>query len=176
MERFLPKTQHTHRKLLKFENWCNGKVWKSAKIQFSKSSECFSIFIFIEEYPFRSTFLLLTYFDKITLFYKMMPNFWHLPITPILKIQSFLVGKNLSNFVLPLENSRTRTTIIQKSRVFTIKHFVLKQIGKTILCWSKRFWCSNPAYVEKKRSLERQWRSQKICSVLLSQNWSPNIR
>ena len=30
--RFLPKNQHTQRKLLNFENWVNGEVSKSAKI------------------------------------------------------------------------------------------------------------------------------------------------
>ena len=25
-ERFLPKNQHTQRKLLNFENWCNGEL------------------------------------------------------------------------------------------------------------------------------------------------------
>ena len=29
---FLPENQHTQRKLLDFENWCNGKVSKRAKI------------------------------------------------------------------------------------------------------------------------------------------------
>ena len=33
----LPKNQHTQRKLLNFENWCNGEVSKSAKILLSKS-------------------------------------------------------------------------------------------------------------------------------------------
>ena len=28
LERFLPKNQHTQRKLLKFENWVNGEVSK----------------------------------------------------------------------------------------------------------------------------------------------------
>ena len=28
LERFLPKNQHTQRKLLNFENWCNGEVSK----------------------------------------------------------------------------------------------------------------------------------------------------
>ena len=28
LERFLPKNQHTQRKLLNFENWVNGKVSK----------------------------------------------------------------------------------------------------------------------------------------------------
>ena len=31
-KRFLPKNQHTQRKLLNFDNWCNGEVSKSAKI------------------------------------------------------------------------------------------------------------------------------------------------
>ena len=31
------KNQHTQKKLLNFENWCNGEVSKSAKIQLSKS-------------------------------------------------------------------------------------------------------------------------------------------
>ena len=29
LERFLPKNQHTQRKLLKFENWVNGEVSKN---------------------------------------------------------------------------------------------------------------------------------------------------
>ena len=28
LERFLPKNQHTQRKLLNFENWCNGRGQK----------------------------------------------------------------------------------------------------------------------------------------------------
>ena len=32
LERFLPKNQHTQRKLLNFENWVNGEVSKSATI------------------------------------------------------------------------------------------------------------------------------------------------
>ena len=28
LKRFLPKNQHTPRKLLNFENWCNGEVSK----------------------------------------------------------------------------------------------------------------------------------------------------
>ena len=28
LERFLPKNQHTRRKILNFENWCNGEVSK----------------------------------------------------------------------------------------------------------------------------------------------------
>ena len=31
LERFLPKNQHTQRKLLNFENWVSGEVSKSAK-------------------------------------------------------------------------------------------------------------------------------------------------
>ena len=32
LELFLPKNQHTQRKLLNFENWVNGEVSNSAKI------------------------------------------------------------------------------------------------------------------------------------------------
>ena len=32
LELFLPKNQHPQRKLLNFENWCNGELSKSAKI------------------------------------------------------------------------------------------------------------------------------------------------
>ena len=32
LERFLPKNQHTQRKLLNFEFWINGELSKSAKI------------------------------------------------------------------------------------------------------------------------------------------------
>ena len=39
LERFLPKNQHTERKLLNFENWCSGEMSKSAKI-------CLSMTIF----------------------------------------------------------------------------------------------------------------------------------
>ena len=37
LERFLPKNQHTQRKLLNFEFWINGEPSKSAKISNSKS-------------------------------------------------------------------------------------------------------------------------------------------
>ncbi len=37
LERFLPKNQHTQRKLLNFEFWINGELSKSAKIWLSKS-------------------------------------------------------------------------------------------------------------------------------------------
>ena len=54
LERFLPKNQHTLRKLLNFENWVNGEVSKSAKspnlltfkvnFLYQKLSESFSFF------------------------------------------------------------------------------------------------------------------------------------
>ena len=58
---FLPKNQHTQRKLLNFENWVNGEVSKSAKILLSKSilyvknDPNLSQFFFIEKYQCRST-------------------------------------------------------------------------------------------------------------------------
>ena len=38
LERFLPKNQHTQRKLLNFENWINGEVSKIGH-HFSKESD-----------------------------------------------------------------------------------------------------------------------------------------
>ena len=68
----LPKNQHTQRKLLNFENWVNGEVSKvpkfdqdlTFKVNFlcQKLSESFSIFFFIEEYQFRSTFFVFDIF------------------------------------------------------------------------------------------------------------------
>jgi hypothetical protein len=40
LEIFLPKNQHTQRKLLNFEFWINGELSKSAKIRLSKSIFC----------------------------------------------------------------------------------------------------------------------------------------
>ena len=34
LERFLPKNQHTQRKVLNFMNWCNENVSKSGKVDF----------------------------------------------------------------------------------------------------------------------------------------------
>ena len=66
LEIFLPKNQHTQRKLLNFENWVNGEVSKSAKIGLSKSifnvKNYLSQFFFIEEYQFRSTFFVIDIF------------------------------------------------------------------------------------------------------------------
>ena len=68
IEIFLPKNQHTQRKLFNFENWVSGELSKSAKIWLSKSilyiknhwnlSDCF----FIEEYESRSTFFVIGFF------------------------------------------------------------------------------------------------------------------
>ena len=38
LERFLPKNQHTQRKLLNFENWVNGEVFKIGH-HFNKESD-----------------------------------------------------------------------------------------------------------------------------------------
>ena len=71
LERFLLKNQHTHRKLLNFENWVNGEVSNvpkfdqnlTFKVNFirQKLSEHFSFF-FTEEYQFRSTFFAIDIF------------------------------------------------------------------------------------------------------------------
>ena len=75
--------QHRQRESLNFENWCNGEVSKSVLISKSifgvKNRLYLSHFFFIEKYQFRSTFLLLTFFNNInfgiTLFSKIMSNF-----------------------------------------------------------------------------------------------------
>ena len=75
LERFLPKNQHTQRKLLNFENWVNGEVSKvpkfdqnlTFKVNFlcQKLSESFSIFFSLKNINLGAHFLLLTFFDNI---------------------------------------------------------------------------------------------------------------
>ena len=75
LERFLPKNQHTQRKLLNFENWIDGEVSKSAKspnlltfkvnFLYQKLSESFSIFFSLKNINLGAHFLLLTFFDNI---------------------------------------------------------------------------------------------------------------
>ena len=75
LERFLPKNQHTQRKLLNFENWVSGEVSKSAKspnlltfkvnFVYQKLSESFSIFFSLKDINLGAHFLLLRFFDKI---------------------------------------------------------------------------------------------------------------
>ena len=60
LERFLPKNQHTQRKLLNFENWVNGEVSKSAKM-----IRIFLIFFSLKNINLGAHFLLLTFFDSI---------------------------------------------------------------------------------------------------------------
>jgi hypothetical protein len=102
LERFLPKHQHTQRKLLNFENWCSGEV--------SKIIGIFLNFFFIEEYKFRSTFFYwyfwITSILKSLYFLKRCPLFDTLPPHQFAKFKNFLwicffLGKNLSNFVSP---------------------------------------------------------------------------
>ena len=47
LERFLPKNQHTQRKALNFENWVNGEVSKSAKVNFLGQFSNFNNFLWI---------------------------------------------------------------------------------------------------------------------------------
>ena len=69
----------------------NGKVSKSAEIQLSKSSESFSIFIFIEEYQFRSTFLLLTFLIASIFKSLYFPKWWPIFNTSLLHQFSFSI-------------------------------------------------------------------------------------
>ena len=68
LERFLPQNQHTQRKLLKFENWVNGEVLKSAKLWLSKSIfyvKNYQIFFSLNNTNLGAHFLLLTFFHNI---------------------------------------------------------------------------------------------------------------
>ena len=59
--KILPENQHSHRKLLNFENWCNGgvsKIYFQSQFSMSKIIGIFPDFFFVEEYQLRSTFLI----------------------------------------------------------------------------------------------------------------------
>ena len=83
--------------------------------QFSMSKIIRNFFFFFE-YQFRSTFLVFDIFDNII--NKMIPNFWQLATTQILKIQWFPLGmlilrqKYFKFCTPPYANSTTRTTIM----------------------------------------------------------------
>ena len=72
LERFLPKNQHTQRKLLNFENWGGVKKRKITQpldfqSQFSKSKiiRIFLNFFSLKNINFGAHFLLLTFFANI---------------------------------------------------------------------------------------------------------------
>jgi hypothetical protein len=67
-ERFLPKNQHTQRKLLNFEFWIKKVPKFDFRSQFSMAK------IFLNFFPLKNAnvgafFLLLTFFDKINLIF-----------------------------------------------------------------------------------------------------------
>ena len=80
LERFLPKNQNTQRKWLKFENWVNGEVSKSAKIWLSKS------IFYVKNYPNLSQF----FFHWRISIQEHIFCYWHFLITSILKSLYFL--------------------------------------------------------------------------------------
>ena len=71
LERFLPKNQHTQRKLLNFEFWINvelsrsAKIWLSKSIFYVKNHPNLSQFFSLKNTNLGAHFLLLTFFDKI---------------------------------------------------------------------------------------------------------------
>ena len=94
-----------------------------SQFSMSKIIRIFLIFFVIEEYQFRST-IFVKFFDNINFsmssFSKIMLNFWHLLVTPILKFNNFLwvfwfLGNNLYSFVftdLKLHHQYSTTTLI----------------------------------------------------------------
>ena len=72
LERLLPKNQHTQRKLLNFENWCQKMPKFDYQSQFSMSkiigiwvSPTLSHFFSLKNINLGAHFLLLTFFDNI---------------------------------------------------------------------------------------------------------------
>ena len=136
LESFLPKNQHTERKLLNFKFWIDCELSKSAKIWLSKSifyvknHPKLSPFFFIEEYQL---------FDKInfsiTLLLKWCPIFDSSTLIQNSKFNNFLwvyVDSYAKIFLIlysPLENSTpciAILTIVKPSEsLFTEKHHVL---------------------------------------------------
>ncbi len=54
--RFLPKNQHTQRKLLNFEFWINGKLSKSAKFDFQSQFSMSKILrVFLNFFSLKNT-------------------------------------------------------------------------------------------------------------------------
>ena len=108
LERFLPKNQHTQRKLLNFKNWCSGEVSKRAKIWLSKSifnvknhRNLSQFFFWLKNTKLGAHFLILTFFDNINFkslyFLKWCPIFDSSPLLQFSKFNN--LAKNLSNFV-----------------------------------------------------------------------------
>ena len=75
LDRFLPKNQHTQRKLLNFENWVNGEVSKVPKFDQNLTFKVNILFqksknnsIFFKKYQFRSTVKLFMRLNNETFF------------------------------------------------------------------------------------------------------------
>ena len=105
----------TQKKLLDFENWCNGEVSESVKILLFKwifnvkNHRNLLIFIlFIEECQFRSIFLSLIFFDNMIFKSLYAQIFDNSPLNQFSKFNNFLwvcwfLGEKLSNFVPPAQ-------------------------------------------------------------------------
>ena len=109
-----------------------------------KWSESFSIF-FIKEYQFRSTFFVIDIFKSLY-FLKWCPIFDISRLIQFSKFNNFLwvhwfLGKNISNFVPPFENSTTRIAISSSNDEILINHQDLKNLAvseKDVLVSDKR--------------------------------------
>ena len=67
LERVLPKNQHTLRKFLNFENWCDGEVSKSAYNLIFKNHRNLSQFSSLKNIDLVACFLFVKFFDNINL-------------------------------------------------------------------------------------------------------------
>ena len=128
LERFLPKNQHTQRKLSNFENWVCGEVSKSAKspnlLTFKmnflcqKLSESFSIFFFIKEYQFRSTFFVIDKIFKSLYLLKWCPIFDTSPLTQFSKFNNTLMKNRFFRKSINIEHW-TPPNILHGGRVYS---------------------------------------------------------
>ena len=80
LERFLLKNQHTSRKLLNFENWCSGELWKIGHHFRKQSYLKMSI----------TKNVLLNWYSSMKKNEKDLDDFWHRKLTLKVKFCHFL--------------------------------------------------------------------------------------
>ena len=147
LERDLPKNQHTQRKLVNFEDWCNGvvsksvKIWLSTTIFYDNNHQNVSQFFF----HWRSKFFvidifLITSIFRSLYFLKRCPIFDSSPLHHEIPIISFgyVFGKNHSNFVSPtwkLNNPYCHTLYYRVSHIETSETKWFRGLEKSRFFW-----------------------------------------
>jgi hypothetical protein len=116
------------KEIIKFENWVSGEVSKSAKspnlLTFKmnflcqKLSESFSIFFFIKEYQFRSTFFVIDKIFKSLYLLKWCPIFDTSPLTQFSKFNNTLMKNRFFRKSINIEHW-TPPNILHGGRVYS---------------------------------------------------------